>query len=82
MSPEKRAYLSALGKARWAARPKDAACAKCGEPIVSDFTFCKPCWQALPDMTREAILAACEPGVRWGWQTGEAYRSAVEEACR
>jgi hypothetical protein len=80
MTAERKAYLSALGKARFAALPRDGSCRKCETPIVKDYVFCRDCWLGLSDESRAAINAAFVPGIHPADQTGADYWAAVEAA--
>ena len=82
MTEARRKYLSDIGKARFAALPKNGACRKCKTPIVDRFTFCKECWTNLSDDQRSAINAHFVLGAYPSQQKNPAYWAAIEEACK
>ena len=81
MSPQAKAHLSAIAKARWDAKPRDGSCRVCGEPIVIDYSFCLGCWIGLPADRRGAIIASMTPGLPIAKQSSPAYRAAIDAAC-
>jgi len=82
MSEARKAYLSAIGKARWAAMPRDGVCRRCGIAIVLPYTFCRDCWQNIPGEKRDVILSAMVSGVTIANQPDPAYWAAIEDACK
>jgi hypothetical protein len=82
MTDSRRAKMSDIMKAKFAALPKDATCRKCGEPIVSRFIFCRDCWLGMTDDQRLAINSAFVAGTKLREQPDPAYWAAVDGACK